>query len=1611
MSETRLELKITENSAAAVKGLDNLASALKRVGDAINRGLKFDSLAGGLEKLNTALAKGVPEQSVQRLERVASILERIQTNGNVNIKISGLNGTENPVADVAKTAKADMEAMNSAVRDTQSSVQGTAGSIAQVADAANEAKDALPAMNSGVRETESTLQKVAPAASTAAKETHNFKDALKGLFTTTKGGQGTLASLVSSFVRIAKMRMLRAVIRQIAEGFKLGLSNMYEYSKLVGNSFAPAMDSARNALFKMKNSLGAALAPAIQMVIPYIIQLVHWFIELVNWVNQFLALLRGQTSWTRATDAAASSMDKVKNDTQDTVKALKEAKGLLADWDELNIIQQQPTDSPGGSKSDTDKYKPIPYETMFEEVDIFDERIKKIVNWIKENFELVKSVAKDIGLAILAWQVSRAFGGVLGFLAGLAAIGLVAKIVFDITTFLDNKYLQTGDEGYLIANVLETALGAVIAGQLMSQLVSKEHAGKAGAVAAAVTLAVSATADIVALIGNKDVSALNRKSIFLAITSAAKVGAGVSLSMFQFNGGKFLKSLRGGAAAALIWASAAVGIKAVKGYVDTGEITEENLIAGVGSALTTALGVSILAKDYVPNATWGTAAQLGAAAAIAWISAPIAVKAVKDIIDTGEITKDSILKFLESGLGIGTSVALAANALGGDGMTKWKAGGIGTSVAMFVATVPIAIKAVRDVIDDGEITQESISEYLGGTLSFATSVGLAAQSMTKTVTGWKAVGAGIAASTLIASVPIAIKAVRDVIDDGEITQESISQYLGGALSFATSVGIGVASLSKSITGWKAVGVGASAGMIAAAVPLMIKVVRDMVDDGEITLDSLKAYLEGSMLIGSAFAIGAKSLGGGMWTQTAAGLGAGTLAMAVPLMAKLIKDEVDGSEITTDSLKKYVSGLGLLGSGTVLLGNAITKFKTPWRAAELGVGAVALGIAVPMGIKLVKDIVDSGEFTEKNIYEAIITGISGLIGVGSIALGLGASLTTAALISGGVVLATAAVLWFALRGKLKMDKENVEWGDYKATEEEIRKFVQEKMVDVDVPINIETTKKNIEVNQKTVANIKLKLKSVTGTMNIIKAGLDTKETYKTLENDLFGTEGVIEQVKQDAKQKSTIIQTGLTLVPFIDDNGSVDTKKTAEALQFGIQGWTEVDTYVEGLGKKLGELVAKGYTEGLKGEEPQMLLDTIESLTRISEATADAQAGGKAASQLSFTLSDLTKESAGAALKAYNEYKKQLKQDLYESRGATIQSYLSLAAKMDAMGNEEGAKRAREIANSLLEELDKSVEEALKRQTKPGETVIEKWLKENFGNAFDNYNFDEDRDHKKWAKEWGVTVAEYVDGLIADTLGGATGLGDDLVNAIDTPIAWETLTKDLKEKIYKSLVNAFGEEETNKAFKQLGLTIPKIEVPVTFSAKPADNTTVQEEVEEAVGDTVGPDIEYELEVDEESFNVSLPVPNTTDFNDTINAVGQNVVDNVNLIRSAVEGLNGLSFSFNGSFGVTTPTMPVSMAAEGGMFTAGEMFVARESGPEMVGRMGNRSAVANNDQIVAGIAGGVASGQAEQNALLRQQNEYLRKILAKESTVRVEPSSTWGKFNRRSEEMYARNTGRG
>ena len=92
------------------------------------------------------------------------------------------------------------------------------------------------------------------------------------------------------------------------------------------------------------------------------------------------------------------------------------------------------------------------------------------------------------------------------------------------------------------------------------------------------------------------------------------------------------------------------------------------------------------------------------------------------------------------------------------------------------------------------------------------------------------------------------------------------------------------------------------------------------------------------------------------------------------------------------------------------------------------------------------------------------------------------------------------------------------------------------------------------------------------------------------------------------------------------------------------------------------------------------------------------------------------------------------------------------------------------------------------------------------------------------------------------------------------------------------------------------------------------------------------------------------------------LGQSAVDGLNSGVSAsdiadVYNEKGGWFGFWSGFGEYLADM--NGYADGGLPDYGEVFVAREKGPEMVGRIGTKTAVANNDQITDAIAAAVES----------------------------------------------------
>lgn len=86
----------------------------------------------------------------------------------------------------------------------------------------------------------------------------------------------------------------------------------------------------------------------------------------------------------------------------------------------------------------------------------------------------------------------------------------------------------------------------------------------------------------------------------------------------------------------------------------------------------------------------------------------------------------------------------------------------------------------------------------------------------------------------------------------------------------------------------------------------------------------------------------------------------------------------------------------------------------------------------------------------------------------------------------------------------------------------------------------------------------------------------------------------------------------------------------------------------------------------------------------------------------------------------------------------------------------------------------------------------------------------------------------------------------------------------------------------------------------------------------------------------------------------------VVDAINdMFHIKFNGLSVMGITLIPSFDIRLVDIPhIPFFEDGGFPNEGQLFIAREAGAEMVGAMGRRTAVANNDQIVEGISAGVS-----------------------------------------------------
>lgn len=176
------------------------------------------------------------------------------------------------------------------------------------------------------------------------------KNAIGGVLSKLKNlraGANKASGGFSNLLRTMRQMVLSmAVFQAMSKGvefLKSGLQNLAVYSKEYNKNMSALVSSTG----MLKNSLAVAFAPIISAVIPYLVKLIDWISAAANAVSRFFAILGGKKTYTQAIKQNKNYAASLNN----VGKSADNAKGSLAGFDDLDVLQKNDASGSGGGSS------------------------------------------------------------------------------------------------------------------------------------------------------------------------------------------------------------------------------------------------------------------------------------------------------------------------------------------------------------------------------------------------------------------------------------------------------------------------------------------------------------------------------------------------------------------------------------------------------------------------------------------------------------------------------------------------------------------------------------------------------------------------------------------------------------------------------------------------------------------------------------------------------------------------------------------------------------------------------------------------------------------------------------------------------------------------------------------------------------------------------------------------------------------------------------------------------------------------------------------------------------------------------------------------------------
>lgn len=326
-----------------------------------------------------------------------------------------------------------------------------------------------------------------------------------GAFSTISRGARQSGGMLSTFAgRLKGLAASAFFFNLISKGFNSMVSSMRTgFTNLMGysSSFAGSIQSVKNSLSTLGNQIAAAFAPIIQAVIPWLNQLISMIATAMSYVSQFISALTGRSTYIRAkrvqdsfnsslgdtsskADDASKAADDMADSLDDTADSARKARGALAAFDDLDVLEKQDKESDkaadkikdlddaikdlGGSGSGIgDLFEEVPIEdNILDAVEKFKDILEKLFAplkkaweregefvmkaWkyaLKEIWQLIKDIGRDF---LTMWNQEETVKMLADLLHIFGDIGL---IIGNIASALDDAWNKNQTGLHILENI------------------------------------------------------------------------------------------------------------------------------------------------------------------------------------------------------------------------------------------------------------------------------------------------------------------------------------------------------------------------------------------------------------------------------------------------------------------------------------------------------------------------------------------------------------------------------------------------------------------------------------------------------------------------------------------------------------------------------------------------------------------------------------------------------------------------------------------------------------------------------------------------------------------------------------------------------------------------------------------------------------------------------------------------------------------------------------------------------------------------------------------------------------------------------------------------------